>query len=331
MRPRILATSIVFTALAFSATIPAQGYGIYEVRVGDTLGRIAERYRTSVATVMAFNDLENDTLVPATRLRVPIGEARGGVLERAPALPPGFRTHRLVPGDTLTAIAERNGTSVTALVGANPDLASLDDLPAGTELLIPPEAGLLVTLEDPSGLPALLDRYAVLPGAVVRANAIAGPADLLPGMLLFLPAVEPRDALARLREVRDRERPYGWPVQGVISSYFGRRNLGMGTAAFHAAIDIAAPSGTPVFAARSGVVTYAGWSGGYGKLVRIRHEGGGETWYAHNRDLLVAVGERVRRGQPVARVGSTGLSTGPHVHFEIRERGRAVNPLAYLR
>lgn len=304
---------------------------MYQVRAGDTLSGIAERYGTSVSAVMELNDLETDLLVPATRLRLPIGEARGGVLERAPALPPGFRTHVLASGDTLTDIAERNDTSITALVGANPDLASFDDLPAGMDLLIPPEEGMLVTLDDPSGLPTLLARYGIAPGAVVRANAIAGPSDLQPGMLLFLPGVAPDEALARLRRARERERPYGWPAQGVISSYFGRRNLGMGTAAFHSAIDIAAPEGSPVLAARSGVVTYADWSGSYGKLLRVRHDDGSETWYAHNRDLLVAVGDRVRRGERIALVGSTGLSTGPHVHFEIREGGRPVNPLAYLR
>lgn len=323
--------AILALALALPATTQARGYGIYQVRAGDTLSGIAERYGTSVAAVMEANDLDSDLLVPGTLLRLPIGEARGGVLERAPALPPGFRTHLLASGDTLTEVAKRNGTSITALVGANPDLASFDDLPAGTELLIPPEPGLLVTLDDPSGLPALLARYGIAPGAVVRANAIVGPGDLQPGMLLFLPGAKPDEALARLREVRERERPYGWPVQGVISSYFGRRNLGMGTAAFHAAIDIAAPSGSPVFAARSGVVTYSDWSGSYGKLVKVRHDDGSETWYAHNRDLLVTVGDRVQRGETIALVGSTGLSTGPHLHFEIHEGGRRVNPLTYLR
>lgn len=333
MRPTSLAivTVVATLALGLPATTRARGYGMYQVRAGDTLSGIAERYGTSVSAVMELNDLETDLLVPATRLRLPIGEARGGVLERAPALPPGFRTHVLASGDTLTDIAERNDTSITALVGANPDLASFDDLPAGMNLLIPPEEGMLVTLDDPSGLPTLLARYGIAPGAVVRANAIAGPSDLQPGMLLFLPGVAPDEALARLRRARERERPYGWPAQGVISSYFGRRNLGMGTAAFHTAIDIAAPEGSPVLAARSGVVTYADWSGSYGKLLRVHHDDGSETWYAHNRDLLVAVGDRVRRGERIALVGSTGLSTGPHVHFEIREGGRPVNPLAYLR
>jgi len=328
---RAILTVVATLAFVLPATTRARGYGIYQVRAGDTLSGIAERYDTSVAEVMELNDLETDLLVPATRLRLPIGEARGGVLERAPALPPGFRTHVLASGDTLTDIAERNDTSIVALVGANPDLASFDDLPAGMELLIPPEEGTVVTLDDPSGLPTLLARYGIAPGAVVRANAIAGPGDLQPGMLLFLPGVEPDEVLARLRRARERERPYGWPVQGVISSYFGRRNLGLGTAAFHGAIDIAAPEGSPVLAARSGVVTYADWSGSYGKLVRVRHEDGSETWYAHNRDLLVTVGDRVGRGEPIALVGSSGLSTGPHVHFEIREGGHRVNPLAYLR
>ena len=127
---RAILTVVATLAFVLPATTRARGYGIYQVRAGDTLSGIAERYDTSVAEVMELNDLETDLLVPATRLRLPIGEARGGVLERAPALPPGFRTHVLASGDTLTDIAERNDTSITALVGANPDLASFDDLPA---------------------------------------------------------------------------------------------------------------------------------------------------------------------------------------------------------
>lgn len=113
---------------------------------------------------------------------------------------------------------------------------------------------------------------------------------------------------------------------GNFSSGYGRR-----WGSFHAGIDIAAPAGTPVYAAASGVVTFAGYnSGGYGKLVIIDHGNGQETYYAHNSSIYVNVGQRVSKGQQIAGVGSTGNSTGNHLHFEIRNYGSPINPYSYI-
>jgi murein DD-endopeptidase MepM/ murein hydrolase activator NlpD len=105
----------------------------------------------------------------------------------------------------------------------------------------------------------------------------------------------------------------------------------MGTSRFHAGIDIAAPRGTPITAVRSGTVTYAGWSNrGYGNLVKIRHAGGEESWYAHQSEIHVSIGQSVSQRDVIGLVGSTGLSTGPHLHLEIHEAGKAIDPLSYL-
>jgi murein DD-endopeptidase MepM/ murein hydrolase activator NlpD len=100
----------------------------------------------------------------------------------------------------------------------------------------------------------------------------------------------------------------------------------------HRGIDIAAPTGTPIFAAAPGVVVYARWnSGGYGNLVDIRHADGSLTRYGHNSRILVQEGQVVEQGQHISAMGSTGFSTGPHLHFEIHPPGRgAVNPMAFL-
>lgn len=120
---------------------------------------------------------------------------------------------------------------------------------------------------------------------------------------------------------------YIWPAQGVLTSGYGWRWGRM-----HNGIDIAGPVGTPIFAAAAGVVTYAGWnSGGYGNLVEIEHADGSFTVYAHNHRNLVREGQEVDQGEQVAEMGSTGFSTGPHLHFEIHPPGQgAVNPMAYL-
>jgi murein DD-endopeptidase MepM/ murein hydrolase activator NlpD len=116
-----------------------------------------------------------------------------------------------------------------------------------------------------------------------------------------------------------------WPVHGPVTSGFGWRWGRM-----HEGIDIAVPSGTPVVAAASGTVITAGWLGGYGNLVVIDHGNGLATAYGHNSTVAVGVGQSVAQGEVVAYSGSTGHSTGPHVHFEVRVNGSPVDPLGYL-
>ncbi len=113
---------------------------------------------------------------------------------------------------------------------------------------------------------------------------------------------------------------------GYVSSHYGTR---WGT--FHRGIDIAAPAGTPIYAAASGTVTYSGYnSGGFGNLVMIDHGNGYQTYYAHNSKNFVKVGQKVTKGQNIASVGSTGNSTGNHIHFEIRKNGNPINPYSYI-
>lgn len=116
-----------------------------------------------------------------------------------------------------------------------------------------------------------------------------------------------------------------WPLNGTFVSGFGMRWGRM-----HEGIDIAAPTGTPVWAAAAGTVIHSGWLGGYGLLVVVDHGNSVATAYAHNSSLLVAVGQNVSQGETIALVGSTGNSSGPHVHFEVRVNGVAVDPLLYL-
>jgi murein DD-endopeptidase MepM/ murein hydrolase activator NlpD len=120
---------------------------------------------------------------------------------------------------------------------------------------------------------------------------------------------------------------FSWPAAGKLTSRFGRRWGRM-----HKGIDIAGPIGTPINAAADGTVIVAGWSsGGYGNLVEVRHIDGTITRYAHNSRLSVSTGQTVRQGQQIAEMGSTGQSTGSHLHFEIRpSAGNAVNPIAHL-
>ena len=155
----------------------------------------------------------------------------------------------------------------------------------------------------------------------------------------ILSSVTLREPVTEQRLQGTKDRPtwlptgsFRWPTSGRITSYFGgRRSPGGIGSTNHKGIDIANSYGAPVYAADGGTVTYAGWMGGYGYLVQISHGNGYVTYYGHNSSLLVSVGDHVYKGQQIARVGSTGNSTGNHCHFEVRYNGVAKNPLNYLR
>jgi murein DD-endopeptidase MepM/ murein hydrolase activator NlpD len=115
------------------------------------------------------------------------------------------------------------------------------------------------------------------------------------------------------------------PIEGRLTSAYGARYGRM-----HRGIDVAAPSGTPIRATRDGKVAFAGWKGGYGNTVDIAHDSGQKTRSAHQCELLVATGDTVERGQVIGRVGTTGSSTGPHLHFEVSVAGSDVDPLSVL-
>ncbi len=188
-------------------------------------------------------------------------------------------------------------------------------------------------------------RAAALPGRVVvalLAGLLSAAVGAQHGVGASAPSPEVRAAhateqLAVLRRAAELSvgidrigLEYLWPLEGRISSPFGWRNISVAGNRFHGGIDIAAPTGTPVRSARGGVVTRAGWVGAYGFLVIVDHGAGWETRYAHLSRIDVTVGQRLAQGAVVGLVGSTGASTGPHLHFEVRREGQALDPLAYL-
>ena len=147
-------------------------------------------------------------------------------------------------------------------------------------------------------------------------------------------AEEIRQAMAAGYVYTGGEGMYIWPVSGPVTSYFGYRppeETNYAGTTDHAGIDISVPTGTPVYASAEGTVSSAtGWWGGYGYAVVINHPNGTSTVYGHNSSIAVSPGEYVAQGQVIAYAGSTGWSTGPHVHFELLINGVNVDPLAYL-
>lgn len=141
------------------------------------------------------------------------------------------------------------------------------------------------------------------------------------------------ETLIMERDLTSQAVPDGWPLTtgGVVTSTFGlRRHPITGRRSMHKGIDIAAKRGSDIVAMADGLVVFSGRKSGYGNIVEIRHADGLETCYAHNARNLVSEGELVSKGQVIAKLGSTGRSTGPHVHFEVRRNGKALDPMRFL-
>jgi murein DD-endopeptidase MepM/ murein hydrolase activator NlpD len=198
--------------------------------------------------------------------------------------------------------------------------------------------------------------YGISVDAVRRANQLRTSNHVIVGETLRIPPKESTQEIVELRQtVKSNDRahvlelqrhverrtpvlaktPHGfsWPVQGPLTSPFGERDevMGGGGTQFHAGIDISVRAGTPVQAAQEGLVVFAGYNGAYGKAVKLDHPNGFSTLYAHNARILVQVGQTVKAGQVICVSGSTGRSTGPHLHFEVHKDGWPVDPLPYLK
>ena len=224
-------------------------------------------------------------------------------------------------GDTLISIADSFGVSPSTILDWNEGLDPMKLVPH-TELLIPIPDGVIYEVKRGDTLDSIAKRFFTLVSLIKKVNDLASDV-IFPGQKLFIPTEIMGIAFNDSKKVI-------WPAYGVISSPFGWRIHPITKRwSFHTGIDIAAPIGSPVFAAESGIVEYAGRSRGYGNLIVINH-GAFKTAYAHLSRIDVFVGQYVRKGQLIGRVGSTGFSTGPHLHFEVRLGKKFVNPLTYL-
>jgi murein DD-endopeptidase MepM/ murein hydrolase activator NlpD len=192
--------------------------------------------------------------------------------------------------------------------------------------------GVYHTVEKGQNLWRISKAYGVDLETVQWVNDVDDVTDLRVGRVLFIPGatevkkVAPRSPVTSEPRVSTARLAMIWPLKGRLSSGFGPRGRRK-----HKGIDIPEKKGLPVKAAANGRVAYSGdGMRGYGKVIVLKHENDLSTVYAHNSALLVSMGERVKQGQTIARVGSTGRSTGPHLHFEVRRRGIAEDPLTHL-
>jgi len=233
--------------------------------------------------------------------------------------PPEVIEYTVREGDTLWDLALAHGTDVETLQRIN-DISHPGALRVGQTIKILTVPGTIHEVRSGDSLWRIARMYQVDEEEIIEANGLDDPSRLQVGQELIVPGAK----VAATAAVSSRGE-LDWPLRGRITSSFGMRWGRM-----HYGLDIAASHGTTVRAAASGEVIYSGWKGGYGNTVMIDHGNGLVTLYAHNSTLLVRVGQRVSAGQAIARVGSTGRSTGPHLHFEVRIDGKPQDPLLHL-
>ncbi|AHH08227.1 M23 family metallopeptidase [Borrelia anserina] len=235
--------------------------------------------------------------------------------------------HKIRPGETLSHIAARYSITSETLISYN-NIKDVRSLRPNFVINVPNMKGILYTVEKNDSLSSIANKYNVPKVEILDANNLDNEVLYL-GQKLFIPGG--RMAKDLLRSALGET--FLFPAQGVITSGYGyRRDPFTKTISFHNGVDIANAANTPILAAKEGVVVTVGFSvGGYGKYVIISHNNGFQTLYAHLGSFAVKVGQRVSRGQIIGRMGSTGHSTGNHLHFTIFKDGKTGNPMKYLR
>lgn len=337
---------------------------VYRVELGDTIAKIARSYGVSMASLLSVNNISDANIIfVGQQLTIPASSQVAGLptpaeslVAAAPDAAPTLAARRPLAVQTvpsLSAIAPAPATDqgyVDTLVSEIRQLRQRyqSQGQAGAQApqpLLPEPARLAVTpAPAPTSVakrarvnaefkPELAERPVALtprPGKQLVAAASQGSQSYEPLVQSLLGKTVAPEIPGLSSDTYLPDGPmagFVWPAKGQFTSGYGWRWGRM-----HKGIDIAADVGTPIYAAAGGVVTYSAWNdGGYGNLVEITHPDGTITIYAHNSRLMAREGQRVRQGQQIAEMGSTGFSTGPHLHFEIRKPGQgAVNPIAYL-
>ena len=280
--------------------------------------------------VASISSIGSDDGAPrvATTARGIIAGSRSPVTIAAEDVRPVIN-YKIENGDNLGAIAKQFQIDVDDLAFANEIDDESQTLHVGQTLLIPPGLGALYFVKDGDTVSAVAKKFKVEAAAIMTYNRLFfEPEHFAPGQLIFVPGGEV-PAMKRITAPRSipipgqlpaRTGQLSWPVNGVLTQYFWWGHTG---------VDLAAPYGTPIKSSDDGVVVATGPVAVGGLRVCVQHSGGMQTCYYHTSAVYVTPGQTVVRGQVLAAIGMTGVTTGPHVHWEVKINGVAVNPLAY--
>ena len=243
----------------------------------------------------------------------------------------GIIVYVVQAGDNVWKIAANFGLRPETILWSNPELETWPDyIMVGQELFVPPLDGAYHEVKAGETLDSIAKRYSVDPLVIVECeyNDLSEPYVLQVGQRLLVPGgtrpLVPRYVQATAPPPANAPQGSGnfmWPTSGYVSQSYWPG---------HQAIDIGGATGRPIYAADAGYVAATGWMGGYGNYIIVGHGNGFETLYAHLSEIRVIVGQAVQRGALIGLMGSTGRSTGPHLHFEIRQGGVKRNPIGFL-
>jgi len=300
--------SLTFAAALFaSLTVPAV-HGILSIGSDEA----------EMGVGMPFNE------APGSDLPAGLGTVEGlPDPEQLPTPKPiAYSVYKIAKGDTIGDIAERYKLKQDTLLSCN-KIKNSRLIQIGQELKIPNQDGIIRTVAKGETIAALAEKYEIEPEGIRIANGLPN-GEPAAGETIFLPAA--RMERIDLQEINGDL--FIWPVRGYISSRYGWRTSPFtGARQFHSGLDIAAPLGTPIKAAMAGKVTATGYDVASGNYVVIAHHSGYRTLYGHMDVIRVNPGQYVTTGQRIGDVGSTGLSTGTHVHFTVFKNGATTNPI----
>jgi murein DD-endopeptidase MepM/ murein hydrolase activator NlpD len=312
-----LALILVIAVVLFSG-----GFGVEDLRRGEIFElREAPREQVAIVSWGTGGQDNPDYLVRgAAPLTIIPERGRQGVM-----------VYVVQPGDNVWKIAESFGLRPETILWSNPELETWPDyIIVGQELFVLPMDGAYHEVKAGDTLDSIAQRYRVEPSVIVECqyNDLSEPYQLQVGERLVVPGgtrpVTPRYVYATAPPPPNAPQGSGnfmWPASGYLTQSYW---LG------HQAIDIGGVTGAPVYSSDTGYVAATGWMGGYGNYIIVNHGNGFETLYAHLSEIRVMAGQGVQRGQVIGLLGSTGRSTGPHLHFEIRQGGVKRNPVGFL-
>jgi murein DD-endopeptidase MepM/ murein hydrolase activator NlpD len=236
-----------------------------------------------------------------------------------------WESYSVKNGDSISKIAAAHSISIDAIIASN-SITNVRRLRAGEMLRIPNIDGIPYTVKKGDTLSGISTAQGVPLEAILDANDIQYDA-ITPGSVIFIPGarMKTEELKLALGEL------FIYPIRGRLTSPYGWRNDPIsGVRRYHAALDLAAPTGTPIKAAMDGRVVTLGFNSVYGKYIIMNHGNGFQTLYAHMNATSVGQGAYIQQGAKIGEVGSTGYSTGPHLHFAVFKNGKAVNPLEFL-
>ena len=322
----------------------------YYVKPGETLSDIAASFGVPMGLIQEVNKIENPhKLSEGQELLIPVDEAAVVTVkeefEKRVAVDVASKTvdrdlelkqYSVREGDSLWSIAHAFDLDINTLFGCN-NMKDPNYLRVGAVLRIPNQDGVFYKVGKNDTLEAIAKKYGTQAELVARINGLEGT-DIQAGCELFLPGAKPTTSVyavlgdSSYKGSQKFSKLFEWPLRGGITSGYGwRRDPFNKRRSFHTGIDIKGPVGRVIRAAKSGKVVYAGWMGGFGRVIVIDHGRGYNTLYGHCRSLDVKKGQRVTTGQPIGKVGSSGRATGSHLHFEVRLNNKPINPLQVLK